>query len=52
VKSLIEKGRAELLAAADSNDEEAIDTINYNIVKKKSTVKLNVVLTWYYRMNA
>jgi hypothetical protein len=33
VKGLIEKERAELLAAADPSDEEAIDTINYNIVR-------------------
>jgi hypothetical protein len=32
VKGLIEKERTELLTAADPNDEEAIDTINYNIV--------------------
>lgn len=32
MKGLIEKDRAEQIAAVDVNDEEAIDTINYNIV--------------------
>jgi hypothetical protein len=41
VKGLIEKDRAEQIAAVDPNDEEAIETINYNIVCMKN---INVIL--------
>ncbi|KAL7330695.1 hypothetical protein PS15p_205603 [Mucor circinelloides] len=39
VKGLIEQDRAQQLAAADPNDEEAIDTINYNINERLSKVQ-------------
>ncbi|GAN09857.1 E3 ubiquitin-protein ligase CHIP-like isoform X2 [Mucor ambiguus] len=39
VKSLIEQDRAQQLAAVDPNDEEAIDTINYNIDERLSKVQ-------------
>ncbi|KAF1802439.1 Stub1 protein [Mucor lusitanicus] len=39
VKGLIEQDRAQQLAAVDSNDEEAIDTINYNIDERLSKVQ-------------
>ncbi|KAL9554469.1 hypothetical protein MBANPS3_002799 [Mucor bainieri] len=39
VKGLIEQDRAQQLAAVDPNDEEAIDTINYNIDERLSKVQ-------------
>ncbi|CAO0798008.1 unnamed protein product [Mucor circinelloides] len=39
VKGLIERDRGQQLAAADPNDEEAIDTINYNINERLSKVQ-------------